>query len=154
MKSFMVDSTVLVEHLKGNPEATEILEAIVEENVAGYINETVASEVIFIYLKFTTGRSFRTLKKRPELVKAVRKEPVYELLSLFRFLETNEFIFNISKELIEKYGLLPNDALIGATALFYKLDGIITLDEDFTELGRKENLHIVSSKEELLGLLV
>ncbi len=31
MKSFMVDSTILVEHLKGNPEATEILEAIVEE---------------------------------------------------------------------------------------------------------------------------
>ena len=154
MKSFMVDSTILVEHLKGNPEATEILEAIVEENVAGHINETVASEVIFIYLKFTTGKSFRALKKRPELVKSVRKEPVYELLSLFRFLETNEFIFNISKELIEKYGLLPNDALIGATVLFYKLNGIITLDEDFTELGRKENLHIVSSKEELLGLLV
>jgi predicted nucleic acid-binding protein len=73
---------------------------------------------------------------------------------LFRFLETNEFIFNISQELIEKYGLLPNDAIIGATALFYKLDGIITLDEDFTELGRKENLRIVSSKEELLDLLV
>jgi predicted nucleic acid-binding protein len=44
----MVDSTVLVEHLKGNSEATGILEAILEENVAGYINETVASEVIYL----------------------------------------------------------------------------------------------------------
>lgn len=35
MKSFIVDSTVLVEHLKGNPEATGILEALLEENVVG-----------------------------------------------------------------------------------------------------------------------
>jgi len=107
MKSFMVDSTILVEHLKGNPEATEILEAIVEENVAGYINETVASEVIFIYLKFTTGKSFRALKKRPELVKSVRKEPVYELLSLFRFLETNEFIFTYQKSSLRSTVFCP-----------------------------------------------
>ncbi|WP_246112273.1 type II toxin-antitoxin system VapC family toxin [Thermococcus aciditolerans] len=148
----MVDSTVFVEHLKGNSKATGILEALIEESVTGYINETVVSEVIFIYLKLKTGKSFRTLKKKPELVRAVQKEPVYELLSLFRFLETNEFVFSLSKKLIGKYGLLPNDAIIGATAIFYNLDGIITLDEDFAEMGQKENLLIVSSKEELLNL--
>jgi len=152
MRSFMVDSTVFVEHLKGNFKATDILEALIEESVAGYINETVASEVIFIYLKLKTGKSFKTLKKKPELVRAIQKEPVYELLSLFRFLETNEFVFSLSKRLIEKYGLLPNDAIIGATAIFYNLDGIITLDEDFAEMGQKENLILVSSKEELLNL--
>ncbi|CAD5244708.1 type II toxin-antitoxin system VapC family toxin [Thermococcus camini] len=152
MRSFMVDSTVFVEHLKGNPKATNILEALIEESVAGYINETVASEVIFIYLKLKTGKSFRTLKKKPELVRAVQKEPVYELLSLFRFLETNEFVFTLSKKLIEEYGLLPNDAAIGATAIFYNLDGIITLDKDFVEMAQNENLLIVSSKEELLNL--
>ncbi|NJE29581.1 PIN domain-containing protein [Thermococcus sp. 18S1] len=152
MKSFMVDSTVFVEHLKGNPTATDILEALIEESVAGYINETVASEVVFIYLKLKTGKSFRTLKKKPELVRAVQKEPVYELLSLFRFLETNEFVFSLSKKLIEEYGLLPNDAVIGATAIFYNLDGIITLDKDFAEMAQNENLLIVSSKEELLNL--
>ena len=78
-RSFMVDSTVLVEHLKGNPEATELLEALIEGDGEGYINETVASEVIFVYLKLKTGRSFRTLKKKPDLVRAVQKEPVYEL---------------------------------------------------------------------------
>lgn len=152
MRSFMVDSTVFVEHLKGNSKATDILEALIEESVAGYINETVASEVIFIYMKLKTGKSFKTLKKKPELVRAIQKEPVYELLSLFRFLETNEFVFSLSKRLIEKYGLLPNDAIIGATAIFYNLDGIITLDEDFAEMGQKENLILVSSKEELLNL--
>ncbi|NJE60224.1 type II toxin-antitoxin system VapC family toxin [Thermococcus sp. 21S7] len=152
MKSFMVDSTVFVEHLKGNPTATDILEALIEESVAGYINETVASEVVFIYLKLKTGKSFRTLKKKPELVRTVQKGPVYGLLSLFRFLETNEFVFSLSKKLIEKYGLLPNDAIIGATAIFYNLDGIITLDKDFAEMAQNENLLIVSSKEELLNL--
>ena len=99
MRSFMVDSTVLVEHLKGNPEATELLEALIEGDAEGYINETVASEVIFVYLKLKTGRSFRTLKKKPDLVKAVQKGPVYELLSLFKFLDTNEFVFAISRRL-------------------------------------------------------
>ena len=149
MRSFMVDSTVLVEHLKGNPEATELLEALIEGDVEGYINETVASEVIFVYLKLKTGRSFRTLKKKPDLVKAVQKGPVYELLSLFKFLDTNEFVFNISRRLIDEYGLLPNDAMIAGAALFYKLDGIITLDKDFENMARNENLLLISSLEEL-----
>ncbi|ASJ00164.1 type II toxin-antitoxin system VapC family toxin [Thermococcus gorgonarius] len=149
MKSFMVDSTVLVEHLKGNPKATELLEALIDGNVEGYINETVASEVIFVYLKLKTGRSFRTLKKKPNLVKKVQKEPVYELLSLFKFLDTNEFVFAVSKRLVNEYGLLPNDAIIAATAIFYKLDGIITLDEDFENIAQNENLLLISSPEEL-----
>ena len=149
MRSFMVDSTVLVEHLKGNPEATELLEALIEGDAEGYINETVASEVIFVYLKLKTGRSFRTLKKKPDLVKAVQKGPVYELLSLFKFLDTNEFVFNISRRLIDEYGLLPNDAMIAGAALFYKLDGIITLDKDFENMARNENLLLISSLEEL-----
>ncbi|WP_457752271.1 type II toxin-antitoxin system VapC family toxin [Thermococcus sp.] len=152
MKSFMVDSTVLVEHLKGNSYATEILEAIIEGSVIGYIAEIVASEVLFVYLKFKTGKSFKTLKRKPELVKGVQKEPVYELLSLFRFLETNEFIFSLSKKLIDEYGLLPNDALIGAVALFYNLDGIITLDNDFKKMTTEENLLLISSAEELRNL--
>ncbi len=149
MRSFIVDSTVLVEHLKGNPEATELLEALIEGDAEGYINETVASEVIFVYLKLKTGRSFRTLKKKPDLVKAVQKGPVYELLSLFKFLDTNEFVFNISRRLIDEYGLLPNDAMIAGAALFYKLDGIITLDKDFENMARNENLLLISSLEEL-----
>ncbi|WP_297556424.1 type II toxin-antitoxin system VapC family toxin [Thermococcus sp.] len=149
MRSFMVDSTVLVEHLKGNPEATELLEALIEGDAEGYINETVASEVIFVYLKLKTGRSFRTLKKKPDLVKAVQKGPVYELLSLFKFLDTNEFVFAISRRLVDEYGLLPNDAMIAGAALFYKLDGIITLDKDFENMARNENLLLILSLEEL-----
>jgi len=126
MRSFMVDSTVLVEHLKGNPEATELLEALIKGDGEGYINETVASEVIFVYLKLKTGRSFRTLKKKLDLVKAVQKKPVYELLSLFKFLDTNEFVY-ISRRLVDEYGLLPNDAMIAGAALFHKLECRTTL---------------------------
>lgn len=153
MRSFMVDSTVLVEHLKGNPKATELLEALIEGDVEGYINETVALEAIFVYLKLKTGRSFRTLKKKPDLIKAIQKGPVYELLSLFKFLDTNEFVFAISRRLVDEYGLLPNDAMIAGAALFYKLDGIVILDNDFSELGNGEGLCIVSSKEQLLSSL-
>ena len=75
--------------------------------------------------------------------------PVYELLSLFKFLDTNEFVFAISRRLVDEYGLLPNDAMIAGAALFYKLDGIITLDKDFENMARNENLLLILSLEEL-----
>jgi hypothetical protein len=54
----------------------------------------VASEVIFVYLKRTTGKSYLTLKKEKELVKEIEKAPVYRLLGEFKFLDVNEFVFN------------------------------------------------------------
>ena len=55
MKSFMVDSSVIIEHLKGNPKAMAILELLAEYDARGCINDVVASEVIFVYLKRITG---------------------------------------------------------------------------------------------------
>ncbi|CAB49719.1 type II toxin-antitoxin system VapC family toxin [Pyrococcus abyssi] len=149
MTSFMIDSTLIIEHLKGNPIARKILEVLIDSDVNVYINDVVASEVIFIYLKLTTGKSYLTLKKNPVIVRSVDKTSVYELLGMFKFLETNEFVFSIAKRLIDKYGLLPNDALILATAIFYRCDYLIALDSDYKEPCEAEKIRLISTKEEL-----
>ena len=46
-------------------------------------------------------------------------------------LELNEDIFDCSKELIKKYCLLPNDALIAASCEHYGIKKISTFDSDF-----------------------
>ena len=43
----------------------------------------------------------------------------------------NEDIFEIAKEVIEKYRLLPNDALITATCKHHGITKIATFDPDF-----------------------
>jgi len=80
MKNFMVDSSVIIRHLKGNPQAMTILELLTEYDVKGRMNDVVASEVIFVYLERVTGKSYLTLKKEKEPVKRAEKTPLYKLL--------------------------------------------------------------------------
>ncbi|MDI3475613.1 MAG: uncharacterized protein PWQ79_2075 [Thermococcaceae archaeon] len=91
-----------------------------EYNETACINDVVASEVLFVYLKRATGKSYLTLKKEKEFVRSAEKSPVYSLLEEFKFLDVNEFVFRDARNIIDKQGLLPNDAFILATAKFYR----------------------------------
>ena len=46
-------------------------------------------------------------------------------------LELNDDIFDITKEIVKKYYLSPNDALIAATCKHYGIKKIATFDSDF-----------------------
>ena len=46
----------------------------------------------------------------------------------------NEEIIDICEKIIEKYKLLPNDALIAATCKYYGISKIATFDEDFQKV--------------------
>ena len=46
-------------------------------------------------------------------------------------LDLNDDIFEIAKEVVEKYRLLPNDALIAATCKHHGIRKIATFDPDF-----------------------
>lgn len=49
---------------------------------------------------------------------------------------------------IRKYGLLPNDALILATSKSYELDALASLDADFQDACKRENLALISDIED------
>ena len=53
------------------------------------------------------------------------------MLDNVKILELNKTIFDIAKVFVEKYRLLPNDALVAATCNYYGIKKIATFDEDF-----------------------
>ena len=125
------DSNVLIYHLGGIAKAKPLIESVETGGIKGFINPIVASEVMFFYIKAKTGMKSYEIKRNPAVLANIDLEPVFELFSLFNMLEINSEIVENSKSSIEKYHLLPNDALIVSTCEFYKIDKIATFDDDF-----------------------
>ena len=73
--------------------------------------------------EFEKGRGGTLIVDRLHLLNSIKDKLV--------ILELNEEIFDVSKEVIEKYRLLPNDALIAATCKHCGITKIATFDEDF-----------------------
>ncbi|HEC56824.1 MAG TPA: type II toxin-antitoxin system VapC family toxin [Candidatus Syntrophoarchaeum butanivorans] len=113
MNGVFIDSNVFLEFLKGEEKAKVLLEKYLGPE--GCINDIVFSEVLFVYIKAETGRESYELKGRPELMKSVELDHIFELLGRYRMLDVGEVVASEAGDLIRKYGLLPNDALIAAT---------------------------------------
>lgn len=122
MKRYLVDSSVILETLRGNSQAKELLES--NENVPKFINSIIFSEVLFVFLKQVTGKSYLTLRNNVGEIKAhgdkIEKLHLF-LRDNFAELPITEEISNMAFGFLNKYGLLPNDAIILATAKFYEL---------------------------------
>lgn len=149
MKVFL-DSNIFIEHFKGNKKASSLLERVIGEEL--YINEVVYSEVAYIFIRTFSEKSYPDLKKNRDLVSAAGKkfvELIYPTLKLANFLEINREVVSISNNFIQKYGLLPNDALILATCKHYELDTLASLDADYEEACRNEGITLISDVENL-----
>ncbi len=64
------------------------------------------------------------------------------LKSRFIVLPIDEVVFDISKEIVEKFKLLPNDALIAATCKHHGINKIASFDEDFKRVDFLEVLEV------------
>ena len=129
MSGVFIDSSVFLDFLEGKEKARVLLAEY--SGLEGCINVIVFSEVLFVYIKATTGKKSYELKKKPELVKSVELTDIVELLGRYRTLDVEEVVTKEAEELITKYGLLPNDALIAATCKHYGINKIATTDPDF-----------------------
>ncbi len=151
MISLLLDSNVFIEYLKGNPDASALLSKLIDGDFKLFTNETVYNEVFFIYLRSSIG-GYWILKQRKEDIKKLTKlfiGQVLPLLSSANFLDTTHEIALLSLKFSAEYGLLPSDALILATAKYYGLDGIVTLDSDLIDVAPREGLLAISKAEDL-----
>ncbi len=129
------DSNVLIYHLGGIEEAKKLIRYVEDNKIRGFINPIVASETFFFYIKANTKMKSWEIKRKPHVLSKIDLEPVFELLSLFSILDLNAEIVDLSKSVIERYHLLPNDALIAATCEFYVIEKIATFDDDFKRVA-------------------
>lgn len=146
-----VDSSVLVEYIKGN--RTDLLDFLTNENRELAISNVVVSEFLFYFVGFKGNKSPLTIKRDGNISNVLSQ---YDLISVLKdFLvvsETTEVALVIS--LMQKYNLLPNDALILATCLHHSLPYLVSYDEnDFRDACAAEGITLISSEAEAEQLL-
>ncbi len=154
MKKFMVDSNVIIEYMKDNPEAVNIVNFIKNNpNNEYYLTLDTIEEILYVLVRHFSKKSYWDLKNNPELVKDTYKVviPLIESItrSFFKITlqteNTHEILFSVCK----KYGLLPKDALLFAICIEKDINNLITLDKDFTNIVLEENINIISTYKEL-----
>ncbi len=123
--------------------AMEMLLSLLSSDYELFINAIVYSEVIFLFLSKTTDLSAFTLKKKPTVVANSEVGKVITLLSQFKVAEINDVVLQTASEIIKNHGLLPNNAIILATAKVYGMS-LATLDSDFEAPSKAENVSMYS----------
>ena len=113
------DSNVFLHHLADSRvEATTLIKRVELGGITGYINDIVISEVTYGYIRAITGLSPFNLKNKKKIEKIeIDLSPLKELFDLFEVLPSR--FGNVALDIMEKYNLLPNDALIAATCRYY-----------------------------------
>ena len=137
MNSAFIDSNIIIKYFTGDTAAKDALAPVIKYEVEGYINSIVYSEVIYIAIKLLTRKKAYELKENPETIKNAIKaisKHVEFIRTYFNELEINDKVKQVAIEIMKKYGLLPNDALIAATCKYYGIDVILTFDEDFKRI--------------------
>ena len=141
----MLDSSVLIEYSKNNK--TKLLVQLVSTtDIECFISETVVSEYLYHFLAINGGRSRRATQSANEIEKIFMTSPDYRFLKRFSFLQTNDTLFSLVPDMMRRYNLLSNDAIILATC---KINGITQLashDKDFIEPCKAEGITLL--KEE------
>ncbi len=121
----LLDTNIIIELFKGNPETINLLESINEENFS--ISIITSME---LYYGALNKRELNVIKK---------------FLKNFELLPINEKISITSLDLIEKYskshGLEIPDALIAATAIYYDIPLLTYNKKDFKYIEKLKLLN-------------
>ncbi|WP_457622466.1 PIN domain-containing protein [Persephonella sp.] len=154
MKKFMVDSNVIIEYMKNNPEAVSIINFVKNNpSYEYYLTIDTLEEILYVLIKHFSKKSYWDLKNNPETVKDTYNKiiPLVEaiLRSFFKIALQSLNIYKILFKICEKYGLLPKDALLLAVCIENKIGNLITLDKDFSKLKLDEDINIISTSKEL-----
>jgi predicted nucleic acid-binding protein len=142
----MVDSSVLIEYIK--KRKTELLDSLLNENpIILYINETVISEFLFNFLKLNANASPLSLQSSKRIKGIMENSNDHYLLFLFEYLETDSRIYNTVPQLMSKYNLLPNDAIILATCKMHNITKLASHDTDFVIPCQEEGIELLIEKD-------
>ncbi len=140
--NIFIDSSLLVEYIKGRK--TELLtELIGDELAVTFINETVDSEFMLYFLAHFGKASPRSLLSSEKIARLLSDNSGFALLKKFDFLATEDSLFKLDPDLMKKYNLLPNDAIILATCKIHNIAKLASHDSDFIEPCKGEGIELL-----------
>ena len=142
-----VDSSVLVEHIKGL--RTDFIPFCASQDLVLHINSTVVSELLFHIIAIRSNKSPLTIKRKALISSYLDESEVSIFLRQFSVLSTNTDITSAVPGLMVKYNLLPNNALILATCLQHRIPYLASYDvTDFAPACATEGIVLLSDAEE------
>ena len=139
----MIDSSVLIEFIKGNK--TILFKKIITdlENEC-FINEIIVSEFLFYFLAIYSNKSPRSLQSANEINKVFSNSYEYMLLENFSYLSNDSRLYSLIPDLMKKYNLLPNDAIILATCKLHSITLLASHDKDFIVPCQNEGITLLN----------
>lgn len=144
----VLDSSILVEYFKQNK--IELLDFLLKaESVELCINSTVLSEGAYYWLARKGDKAPRSLQQAEQIPKILRDNDPLDFLSQFIVLPSDNRIVAIYLDLMQRYNLLPNDALIIATAKLHSIPAIASHDDDFIPACQGENIQLIREVADL-----
>ena len=144
----LIDTSLLLKViLEGEVGALRKLPEYILHVPVNVLEETSFKIVVSSVLEDLNLEKCSFYRMKEEFEKGKGKELVVERLHLLNsikdkliVLELSEDIFEIAKEVVDKYRLLPNDALIVATCKRYNIKKIATFDSDFERVDFLETI--------------
>jgi uncharacterized protein len=146
--NIFLDSSVLIEFYKQTK--TELLETLSKESdLSLVVNSIVISEFSFHLLALKGNKAPLTLKVEKKIPTLIKSFNPLEFLNQFALIDLQESHIYIVTDFMEKYNLLPNDALILGTCKSNNIAAIASFDSDFEEPCKKENIILFKSVNDL-----
>lgn len=137
-----VDSSLLIEYIKDSK--TKLLNTLLSQNsIQAYINETVVSEFLLYFIAINGNASPRSLHSSAKIPYLFQTFNSYDLLKRFSFIANDENLFYIVPGYMEKYNLLPNDAIILATCKIHNITKLASHDTDFIIPCKEEGIELL-----------
>ncbi|WP_128543185.1 PIN domain-containing protein [Larkinella soli] len=148
-----IDSSLLVE--KAKKSRTDLFDALIRNpNLEKCISATVLSEFTFHLLAIEGGKAPRTLKEAQAIPALLSANPPQDFLRLFTFVPDSSQTVLVYLDLMSKYNLLPNDALILSACVLYEIPYLASYDKaDFETPCFKEGIGLIHSLTDLDWIL-
>jgi len=150
MKIF-VDSGVFVEYLKGRK--VDFYEYLLQQDHELFINQVVLSEFLYYFIGTVGNKSPMTLKESGRIADCFKDRNPIDMLPGIQVLKHNSDISQSVIEIIKKFNLLPNDALILATCKSYDIKYLASHDSDYKDPCNALGIRIFNDESDLKNFI-
>ena len=148
-RKIFIDSSILVEFEK-QTKTDLLLQLMSDKALNLFVNCTVLSEYTYYLLAIEGGKSPRAIKEDENIGAILIRNNPEPFLSTFQMVALRPEVTTTFLEMMSKYNLLPNDALILADCKLNSIDTLATYDiKDFSLACDQEGIQLVSSISDL-----